>query len=331
MSQINKKKLSESALFVLNPQYSTTGQVTLVQPEIINQTADKIHSMLFLPDNPERKAEGGLRTQGYFKKTLQDKPLISVITVVFNGAVYLEQTINSVISQPYNNVEYIVIDGGSTDGTLEIIKKYAQQIDYWTSEADEGISDAFNKGVSLCTGELVGIINADDWYESGVFKQISMHSQYDIIHGQIQYWRGDLKKEIFIPSQDQLDKEMTLNHPTCFVRLNFYKKHGAFNNKFKIAMDYDLLLRAKGYKASFFYLPLVISNMRYSGVSDINWISTYYEAFEVKVRNNKNIYFSALYLVYQILRRYIRIGLEGIGLKFIIDRYRKKFSIMSKY
>jgi cellulose synthase/poly-beta-1,6-N-acetylglucosamine synthase-like glycosyltransferase len=113
------------------------------------------------------REKGGLRTKGYFKRSYDEAsglsdnsplPLVTIITVVFNGEKYLEQTIQSVINQAYDNVEYIVIDGGSTDGTVDIIRKYENQIDYWVSEPDGGLYHAINKGITLCMGRLVGII-----------------------------------------------------------------------------------------------------------------------------------------------------------------------------
>ncbi|NOR69046.1 MAG: glycosyltransferase [Methylomarinum sp.] len=318
-------------MIVLDSQYSTTRKVTLTPPAMSNGETEKIHSMLFLPETPERIGQGGLRIEGYFKKNeINNPPLISVITIVYNGVKYIEQTINSVIGQSYNNVEYIIIDGGSTDGTLDIIKKYEKQIDYWVSESDKGISDAFNKGISLCTGEIIGIINADDWYETDVFEKISYNKQYDVIHGQLQYWKDNFKLELFMPNQVGLDKEMTLNHPTCFVKREVYNKIGDFNCELKISMDYDFLLRVYRHNMKFHYLPIVIANMRYCGVSDINWVSTYKEVFKVKVKNGINIYFSAPYFIYQIVRRCIRIFFGKVGLQFLVRLYRDKFSIMRK-
>ena len=136
----------------LDENFSTTQLLTQEKPILEQNAEDKFETILFLPESENRKGEGGLRTKGYFKKSYDDKPLISIITVVFNGERYLEQTIQSVIDQTYDNVEYIIIDGGSTDGTLDIIKKYEDKIDYWVSEKDNGIYDAMNKGIKVCYG-----------------------------------------------------------------------------------------------------------------------------------------------------------------------------------
>src|SRR5439155_13950516 len=97
--------------------------------------------------------------------TARQTPLVSIITIVYNREAYLEQAINSVLQQSYPNIEYIVIDGGSTDNSVSIIKKYASKIQYWVSEPDNGIADAFNKGLMKANGNIIGFINADDWYE----------------------------------------------------------------------------------------------------------------------------------------------------------------------
>ncbi|MCI5136399.1 MAG: glycosyltransferase [Candidatus Electrothrix sp. AW2] len=160
----------------LNPNYSTTRLVTRERPVIEEPPAAAFKTVLFLPVGEGRQGEGGLRTQGYFKRSLpdKDKPLITVITVVFNGVQRLEETILSVIGQTYDNVEYIIIDGGSTDGTLDIIRKYEHAIDYWVSEKDRGIYDAMNKGIDLTTGEWMNFMNAGDSF----FSKNIRHASY---------------------------------------------------------------------------------------------------------------------------------------------------------
>ena len=111
----------------------------------------------------KNKIQGGLRTKGIFKSSSITKPLISVITVVLNGEKYLEESILSVIKQTYENVELIIIDGGSTDKTLNIIRKYENSIDFWISEQDSGIYNAMNKGIKLSTGDFIGFVGSDDY------------------------------------------------------------------------------------------------------------------------------------------------------------------------
>ncbi|MDT8427055.1 MAG: glycosyltransferase family 2 protein, partial [Methyloprofundus sp.] len=230
--------------FELESQYSTTRCVMRTPPVIVNNSEDKFESVLFLPKNSERKAEGGLRTQGYFKHTQTDKPLISVITVVFNGEQYLEQTINSVIGQTYDNVEYIIIDGGSTDGTLDIIRRYEGAIDYWVSEGDEGISDAFNKGITLCSGEMIGIINADDWYEKKALLTIKEYiGKADVLYGDMNLLDDEEIKVTPKIDYKDLKQNMTICHPSCFINSSVYKKRFIYNTDFNYAMDYELLLK----------------------------------------------------------------------------------------
>ena len=120
-----------------------------------------------------RSLQGGLRKQGYIKRSAEGKPLVTIITVVFNGASTLEETIRSVLYQTYDNVEYIIIDGGSGDGTVDIIRAYDDVIDYWISGQDNGIYDAMNKGISLASGMYLHFLNADDHYlHSGVLERV---------------------------------------------------------------------------------------------------------------------------------------------------------------
>ena len=142
---------------------------------------------LSLSERGNRLGEGGLRTRGLLKKDHDSKPLVSVVTVVFNGAQHLEETIRSIINQSYDNIEYIIIDGGSTDGTLDIIKQYDHTIAYWVSEPDSGIYDAMNKGVSLACGDWINFMNAGDIFSDEttvqhVFSDIMNYSTYDCIY-----------------------------------------------------------------------------------------------------------------------------------------------------
>lgn len=231
----------------LNINYSTTRLLIKEKPIIENIEEDKFETILFLPESENRKGEGGLRTKGYFKKSYDDKPLVSIITVVFNGEKYLEQTIQSVINQTYDNVEYIIIDGGSTDGTLDLVKKYEDKIDYWVSEKDNGIYDAMNKGLQLSSGKVIGIINADDWY----IKDAIEKSIEELQKTGLDYSIGNIKK---VPSniiskpispliEHVIYSGMMYPHIAAFINIYVYKRVGLFDTRYRIAADFDMALR----------------------------------------------------------------------------------------
>lgn len=255
----------------LNQKYSTTKLLTKEKPFTEKKQEDKFETILFLPENESRKAEDGLRTKGYFKNSYEDKPLVSIITVVFNGQKHLEQTIQSVINQTYDNVEYIIMDGGSTDGTLEIIEKYEDKIDYWVSEPDEGIYDAMNKGISLAQGDIIGLINSDDYYLSNTIKDIvkvMLESNVSIIYGDINMLPRDSGSELKVrkSSAKKLLFGMSLNHPATFVRRKIYMET-RYDTAYKMAADYDFLLRNKITKKKFKYINRVLAVMRDDGKS----------------------------------------------------------------
>jgi glycosyltransferase involved in cell wall biosynthesis len=261
-----------------------------------------------------------------------NSPLISVITVVFNGEKHLEQTIRSVLNQTYARVQYIIIDGGSTDQSLNIIKKYENDIYCWISEKDKGISDAFNKGIALATGEVIGIINADDWYEPSALERVAAEmGDSDICFGDMQLWKNEQKEFIQKGNLDRLRKEMTINHPTIFVKAEMYKTHGGFDLRYRCAMDYDFMLRLVVKKSRFTYIPSVLANMRWGGVSDSSWKRGCRETLEIK-----NKYLPGHELGHRIyyLKHITAIQsaktLSLLKLGFITRMYRKFFSPVKK-
>jgi glycosyltransferase involved in cell wall biosynthesis len=266
----------------LDNNFSTTRLVTESEPAIINNPDDRLDSFLFLPTNDKREGEGGLRTKGYFKKSHKEKPLISIITVVYNGEKHLEQTIKSVIEQSYDNVEYIIVDGGSNDSTLDIIKKYEDKIDYWVSEEDEGIYHAMNKGITLASGDIIGLINADDYYEDNIFEEIVStyeKNKCDLIFGDCTTitLQGDMKinrampqckKYTFLPcSLSWIWFGMLFNHPASFISMDWYKKYGLFDDSYKIAGDYELLLRLYRSGGTFSQIKKNLAYFREGGIS----------------------------------------------------------------
>jgi glycosyltransferase involved in cell wall biosynthesis len=201
-----------------------------------------------------------------------DLPRISIVTPTFNSAAHLEQTIQSVLGQNYANLEYIIVDGGSADGTLEIIQRYSAELASWSSEPDRGIADAFNKGVRRATGDLVGIINSDDYYAPGTFSAVveayRANGDAAIAHGDIQ-WIEPTRTLRLRPrlSSRAYYGGMPAYHATCFVPRAVYERLGTFNTDYRIGMDYDFLLRALLAGVRLHYLPRVIAHVRAGGIS----------------------------------------------------------------
>jgi len=238
--------------FCLDEKYSTTRLVTRKEPAVFNkENEDELKPVVSLPSMAGRKGEGGLRTKGYFKANAPNKPLISVITVVFNGEKFLEKTILSVINQCYDNVEYIIIDGGSNDFTLEIIKKYERALDYWVSEPDNGIYNAMNKGVQLSSGKLLNHLNCGDSYVSDYIIQEVLHShkerEWKWCYGKQNLLSADgFSKGIVDPpyfSRFLLKIINFIPHQTVFIERKIFEEYGFFDTDIKLSSDYLFWLR----------------------------------------------------------------------------------------
>jgi glycosyltransferase involved in cell wall biosynthesis len=226
---------------------------------------------------------------------------VSLITVSYNSAKTIVDTIQSVLNQTYKNIEYIVVDGNSSDGTVEIVKQFLDStkdalqddkqgstkgasqgvVTKFLCERDKGIYDAMNKGLTLATGDIIGVLNSDDFYCSNtVIEQVVAAFQKEdaqCLYGDLNYvdptdtykivrkWRsGDFKRENFL-------KGWMPPHPTFFVRKSCYEKFGTFNTQFKSAADYELMLRFL-YKesCSAIHLPVVMIHMRAGGISNVS-------------------------------------------------------------
>ena len=295
----NKKSLGQE----LNSNYSTTRLLSKQQPILHNSQDSKIKSSIFWSSENPKKIDGGLRRKGCFKQTLLDQPLISVITVVYNGEMHLEQTINSIINQTYNNVEYIVIDGGSKDGTLDIIRKYDSAIDYWISEPDKGIADAMNKGISLATGEYIVFIHADDYFYSNKVINNAINiidKESNIIMFPVLF--GEKLVEI-IPRKFNwwVNFKIPACHQGILCKLDLFRNIGDFDTQFKIDMDYDFLLRAYRRKVKAQRVTSVLSVMRDTGISSRKDINSLLQRFnEERKVHKKNYHSRILALLYKI-------------------------------
>ena len=246
---------------------------------------------------------------------------VSIITVVYNNEDTIKDAIESVLNQTYKNIEYIIIDGVSTDGTVEVIKSYGDKIDKFISEKDNGIYDAMNKGIKLASGDIVGILNSDDFYASNdiiekvvkTLKEQKVDSVYgDLVYVNakdtnkiVRYWKSKpYKKGLF-------KKGWHPAHPTFFVKKEIYDKYGIFNLDFKIAADYELMLRfLEKYQISSGYIPEVFVKMRIGGESNQsikNIIKANIESYNAwKVNNLKPPFYLPFIKPLKKLRQFIK-------------------------
>ena len=206
---------------------------------------------------------------------------VSIITVSFNAEETISDTIKSVINQDYENIEYIIIDGASKDKTSSIIKSFGFKVAKFISEPDKGIYDAMNKGLALATGDIIGILNADDIYaDTNVISKVVNRFQEDKVEGLYadlvyvkrddtnkitRYWRsGNYSKGKFL-------KGWMPPHPTFFVKREIYEKYGNFNLDLRSAADYEIMLRfIHKHEIKITYLPCIITKMRVGGQSNVS-------------------------------------------------------------
>lgn len=249
---------------------------------------------------------------------------VSIITVCLNSEKTIEQTIQSVINQTYSNIEYIIIDGGSTDGTLEITNKYKDKISALVSEKDEGIYDAMNKGIKLATGELIGFINSDDWYELDT-AEIIVNTFLEDRNAQVIYGNIDMyDKDKFIRTRypyplKQLRTWMAISHPAVFIIGEIYKKYG-FNTKYKMGADHDLLLKLYSKNYKFRYINRNLANFRVGGYNELNLFKRSVEGAKISLYYSDN--FGTMLRV--ILRLLLNLSLSACGhiRRFIDSHFR---------
>jgi len=228
---------------------------------------------------------------------------LSVITPTFNSAVTIERTIQSVLQQNHPDLQYIIIDGGSSDETLDIVRRFGEKISKLISEPDEGIADAFNKGINLADGELIGIINSDDEYEPDAFRHVVQAYQKRlaenlppaILHGNMIRQHGE-RVQLIRPRQwggrdglgVSIHFDMPINHPTSFVPRDIYEQVGQFDTTCQYCMDMDFVIRAFNAKTPFEHIPQTLARFHVGGASTSNTLATLKEVYRVQRYNGLN-------------------------------------------
>ena len=264
---------------------------------------------------------------------------ISVITATYNSGATLADTIESVLSQTFQDIEYIVIDGGSTDNTMDIVKHYEPHFDgkmKYVSEKDNGIYDAMNKGIRMATGDIIGILNSDDYYSAHDILEKVIEKfddeNIDAIYGDLHYVNGDNRErcvryyssEIFTPNIMRFG--FIPAHPTFYCRKEVYQKYGLYDTTYTIAADFEALLRMifiNKIKTS--YLPIDLVTMRLGGASTANMQRRWIGMKEHRMALKKNGVYSN-YLMLGILYAYraYEILFSPIKYRRSLNRFKKK-------
>ena len=205
------------------------------------------------------------------------EPLLSIVTVCYNSRKTITATIDSLLNQTYTNFEYIIIDGASTDGTIDLIRSYEsafheKSISFkWISEKDTGIYEAMNKGINQAKGKLVALLNSDDWYCSdtleNILKAYQANPDIGVFHGVVKFWKDNFCHTLYGASDFFMEKGIFPHHSTCFIKKSVYNSIGLYDTRYPIASDYDMMLRIKKAGVGFLLIEKVLTNFSLQGVS----------------------------------------------------------------
>jgi glycosyltransferase involved in cell wall biosynthesis len=261
---------------------------------------------------------------------LPSEPLVSIITACRNVAGTIEDTILGVLSQGYPNIEYIIVDAESDDGTADVIRKYEHDVALWIRGPDGGIADAWNKGIGRASGEIVGIINGDDFYAPDALKTIgaffARRDDVGFVYGDLKHIDGSGGCDYVEKGRPDYERillrdMLNIPHPTVFVRREIYRQLGAFNSRYKVAPDYEFLRRivSKGVKGE--YIPQILAVMRGGGVSETKRLLALREVRTISVAYGYNRALASCYFYVKRLRLIVGGILRNLGISAI--KYRE--------
>lgn len=241
---------------------------------------------------------------------MSDFPRLSIVTVTYNAARVVRETLESVVQQTYPNIEYIVIDGGSTDGTQDIINGFRENISHFRSEPDNGTYDAMNKAIDIASGEWIHFINAGDYYASrttleDIFSR-PFAREVDFIYGDY-IWKGE-RNEVRIPARplELMWQRISFSHQSLFARTSLMKQK-KFDLRWKIVSDYNFYFSSYMEGRKFCRVDFPVSVFRAGGLSDVNFLLRTYERWRVVKRYKKEIKVDLYYI------------------SILISHYKKKF------
>jgi glycosyltransferase involved in cell wall biosynthesis len=274
---------------------------------MMGETA-KFESIDFVENSIEH---GGARLKKKYKHSSDESPLITVITTVLNGEKHLEESIQSLHNQKYHNIEHIILDAGSKDNSLNIIKKHNDKVDYWCQKKDRGIYDGFNLGMKLARGDYIGFLNSDDIYTENAFdhllRYVKKYPEKDFIFGSVKKHWGTLYG--YKPYKIHWSWGFYSSHSTgFFIKLNSAKKVGLYNLKYNYSADYDYFFRMivkhklKGVGTEKNELFGVFRRGGFS--SKISFIDHFFEEMKIRLNNGQNKILVLLIFIYKFFKHF---------------------------
>ncbi|PUE60910.1 hypothetical protein B9Z45_06195 [Limnohabitans sp. 2KL-17] len=238
------------------------------------------------------------------------KKLISVITIVRNDAAGLERTLRSVIAQNSPEIEHIVVDGASSDGTVDVIRAHANHVNRWVSESDKGIYDAMNKGIALAQGAWICMLNAGDVFEpkilTRVIEEITHCDSISILYGDAYYYYPDLRQRRLVQAcSERLYTGMSICHQAVFIPAAIYANYGLYNRTYSFAADFHFLLRLAMSGENFVHMPFAVATFFAGGTSDICVLGSRFESIRILWRlKSPRALKGTLRYIYEVLQQY---------------------------
>ena len=258
-------------------------------------------------------------------------PKISVVTICFNSEKCIENCIQSIINQSYDNKEFVVIDGSSTDRTLQIIEKYKNRIDYFISEPDKGISDAFNKGIRASTGDVIVFINSDDLLQDDALEKFAKYynPSVDVYCGDVILWNSKTNYKALgkaVMRYPHIPFNYRLWHQAIYIKKSAYERYGYYNENLKYLMDLDLVMRMYQLKASFKNVPEILATFQLGGISQSSTSVLWEERKKVIIDNGGTGFEAFIWVSYLKFRTLIKTVISLFGedarLLFVNKKYK---------
>jgi len=272
---------------------------------------------------------------GRHKARLQHRDgseLVTVVTIAFNSIDTIGRTIDSIVAQTYPTVEYIVIDGGSKDGTVDLLARRSDVIDLWMSEPDRGISDAFNKGIAVATGEYIALVNSDDWLDPphlATAIAALKRTGADFAFGDLMFHWGNANPAHLLLGEADYGRRLVhamphINHPTVVCRRRIYEVYGLYDTSLCAAMDYEWLLRGKMAGVVGIYVPGMMSHMSLDGVSHRNYSRGLREVRDVSIRYGYPTLLAKSRYLMRLIKIKVRLALSTWVPRYLYEWLRRR-------